>query len=345
MVKSIIKRIIVGVGIALCLMALKHGGLIANVHALSCDATNRTISHIIDHTRLNIPNNTSGSNMNIYFHELDTSTNGNRIYFDNNDSYIDILVTISWTMSLTNSPVYNGQGKEYQFHPQSSPPLFYLVDDKNGVTWTQGVWDNGYYRVRYFKSNYNTNYVNLTQLQIGIPTWWNNYVNDTFVFIDGDFRVDHFQCDSNKALQNAIDENTKAQEKTNDSIKDESDANTSGFLEDVHQDYSNNPVSDLITMPITFLQTLNNNVGGSCITWDLGALFGSNLKMPCINLQQILGSNLYNLIDMAICLFLAYNIGLMCVTIWNNITSLKDDFDDMYSPKHVYQGKHTVGDD
>ena len=61
-------------------------------------------------------------------------------------------------------------------------------------------------------------------------------------------------------------------------------------------------------------------------------------------MQQILGSNLYNLIDMAICLFLAYNIGLMCVTIWNNMTSLNDDFDDMYSPKHVYQGKHSGGD-
>lgn len=137
---------------------------------------------------------------------------------------------------------------------------------------------------------------------------------------------------------------TNAINKTNDTIKDESDANTSGFLQDIHQDYSNNPVSDLITMPITFLQTLNNNVSGSCITWNLGSLLGSNVTMPCINLQEIIGSNLYNLIDMAICLFLAYNLGLMCVTIWNNITSLKDDFDDMYSPKHAYQGKHSGGD-
>lgn len=137
---------------------------------------------------------------------------------------------------------------------------------------------------------------------------------------------------------------TNAINKTNDTLKDQSDANTSGFLQDINQDYSNNPVSDLITMPITFLQTLNNNVSGSCITWNLGSLLGSNVTMPCINLQEIIGSNLYNLIDMAICLFLAYNIGLMCVTIWNNMTSLKDDFDDMYSPKHVYQGKHSGGD-
>ena len=144
-------------------------------------------------------------------------------------------------------------------------------------------------------------------------------------------------ADNTAKTKHSIDE-------TNKTLNDESNANTSGFLQDIHQDYSNNPVSDLITMPISFLQTLNNNVSGSCITWDLGALYGTNLKMPCINIQNILGGWLYNLLDMAICLFLAYNIGLMCVTIWNNLTSLKDDFDDMYSPKHAYQGKHSGGD-
>lgn len=344
MVKSIIKRIIVGVGIALCLMALKHGGLIANVHALSCDSSRRTYVNPLDSFQANIPNSTSGSNMDIYFFNRSTFNNGKqRIYFDNNDSYIDILVPFTWTMTFTNSPHFNGQGKEYQHHLQSSPPILYLVHSTGA--WTMGVWDDGFYRVRYFKSDFPNNYIDLTQVKVGVPTWYWNYSTDVYVNVNGNFLVDHFQCDSNKALQNAIDENTKAVDKVNNSLKDESDANTSGFLQDINQDYSNNPVSDLITMPITFLQTLNNNVGGSCITWDLGSLLGHNLKMPCINLQQILGSNLYNLLDMAICLFLAYNIGLMCVTIWNNMTSLKDDFDDMYSPKHVYQGKHSGGDD
>lgn len=172
------------------------------------------------------------------------------------------------------------------------------------------------------------------------------YLFDLATRASGVMAVSHATLTESISVKQANDiekikENTKA---VNDSLNDQSDANTSGFLQDINQDYSNNPVSDLITMPITFLQTLNNNVSGSCITWDLGALLGTNLTMPCINLQQRLGSNLYNLIDMAICLFLAYNLGLMCVTIWNNMTSLKDDFDDMYSPKHVYQGKHSGGD-
>ena len=348
MVKSIIKRIIVGVGIALCLMAIKERGLIGQVHALSCSVSNRTTSHPLESWHGNILNTSRESHMDISFYDRDTfQNNDSRIYFNDNDSYIDVLVPVTWTMAFQNNPVYNDKiDKDYQFHIQSSPPIFYLIDNtgSNRWYWTMGVWDNGYYRVRYFKSDFPDNYVSLAQIKIGLPTWWYNFVNSTFVSLNGYFQVDHFQCDSNKALKEAIDENTKAVEDVNNSLKDEHDANTSGFLQDINQDYSNNPVSDLITMPITFLQTLNNKASGSCITWDLGALFGTNLKMPCINLQQILGSNLYNLIDMAICLFLAYNLGLMCVTIWNNMTSLKDDFDDMYSPKHVYQGKHSGGD-
>lgn len=149
-----------------------------------------------------------------------------------------------------------------------------------------------------------------------------------------------YQENGESSIEGAINNSTAATNNQTNTIKDESDANTSGFLQDVQQDYTNNPVSDLITMPITFLQRLNNNINGSCTTWNLGSLLGTNLTMPCINLSNILGSTLYNLIDMAICLFLAYNLGLMCVTIWNNMTSLKDDFDDMYSPKHAYNGKH-----
>ena len=348
MVKSIIKRIIVGVGVALCLMAIKERGLIGQVQALSCSVSNRNVSYSIENWHGNILNTSRESHMDISYYDRDAFTDGKqRIYFDDNDSYIDVLVPISWTMGFQYNPVYNEQlNKNYQFHIQSSPPVLYLIDSRtNSPTyWSQGVWENGHYRVRYFKSQLDTNYVNLIQLKIGLPTWWYNFIVSAFVDVNGYFQVEHYQCDSNKALKEAIDENTKAVEDVNNSLKDESDANTNGFLQDIQQDYSNNPVSDLITMPITFLQTLNNKASGSCITWDLGALFGHNLKMPCINLQQILGSNLYNLIDMAFCLFLAYNIGLMCVTIWNNMTSLKDDFDDMYSPKHVYQGKHSGGD-
>lgn len=259
---------------------------ISDVNALSCGTSNRTISHPIDSYRANIPNHTSGANMDIVYFDRNTFTNGDqRIYFDNNDSYIDILVSVTWTMSLTNNPVYNGQGKEYQFHPQSSPPIFYLLastTNPNNDSWIQGVWENGYYRVRFFKSNYNTNYVNLTKFKIGIPTWWNNYVNDTFVNVNGYVQVDHFQCDSNKALQNAIDENTKAQEKTNDTIKDDNvDSSTnqgSSFFNDFNSG-DEGSLTDIVSLPLEYVQHLND----SCKPFTIPAGNLGTITIPCLS--------------------------------------------------------------
>lgn len=253
---------------------------ISDVHALSCSSSNRTTYHASDNFRVNIPNNTSGSNMNVEFFARDIFTNGDLIYFDTNDSYIDILVSISWTMSLTNSPVYNGQGKEYQFHPQSSPPGFYLVHDNS--SWTPGVWDNGYYRVRYYKSQFPNNYVKLTQLQIVIPTWWNNYANDTFVFVDGTFRVEHFQCDSNKDLQNSINENTKSQEKTNDTIKDDNVDSSSNQGSSFFNDFDSGDegsLTDIVSLPLDYVQHLNDSCQPFTIpTGNLG-----DISIPCLS--------------------------------------------------------------
>ena len=266
MVRSIIKRIIVGVGIALCLMAIKDGGLIGQVYALSCDVSSRSISHPIDSYHGNIPNTTSGTNMDISYYNKNTFTDGKqRIYFNTNDSYIDILVPIIWTISFTNSPTYTAQGTEYQHHIQSSPPVFYLLDNTNNSsnnTWTMGVWDDGYYRVRYFKSQFpNTNYVNLTQFKIGIPTWYYNYITDAFVSVNGYIQVDHVQCDSNQALQNAIDENTQAVEDVNNSINDgTTDDPTSDISTMNGKLASNNSITQLLTLPIQMYQNINNSI-------------------------------------------------------------------------------------
>lgn len=326
MVKSIIKRIIVGVGIALCLMAIKERGLIGQVHALSCDSANRQYVNPLDSFQGNIPNSTSGSNMDIYFYNRSTFTDGRRrIYFDNNDSYIDIFVPVTWTMSFSNNPVYNGQGKEYQYHLQSSPPIFYLVNTTGA--WTMGVWDNGFYRVRYFKSEFPNNYLDLTQVKIGVPTWYHNYVTDVYVSVNGNFIVDHYQCDSNKALQNAIDENTKAQEKTNDTIKDDNVDNSKAndTIDSVKSKLAKNgSITQLLTLPITLYQSILNSTTGSCSDFNLGSLLGTNITLPCINLSNLLGSTLYNIIDILLCGSFILVFRKKMVDIFNHMTSLND---------------------
>lgn len=324
MVKSIIKRIIVGVGIALVLMALKDGGLIANAYALSCDVSDRTTSHPIDSYHGNIPNTTSGTNMDISYYNKNTYTDGRqRIYFNSTDSYIDVLVPITWTMSFTNSPTYTAQGTQYEHHIESSPPIFYLVS--SGGTWTMGVWDNGFYRVRYFKSQFTNNYVELTQFKIGIPTWYYNYVSDAFVSVNGYVQVDHVQCDSNQALQNAINENTQAVEDVNNSINDGSTDDPTSDISTMNGKLaSNNSITQLLTLPIQMYQNILNSVNGSCSSFSLGSLYNHNLTLPCINLQNLLGSTLYGIIDILISGLFILSFRKKMVDIFNHMTSLND---------------------
>lgn len=333
MVKSIIKRIIVGVGIALCLMAIKERGLVGQVHAetftpksITYNLSNGSPTDTIRYKVLdNIP---------VYYYSYGGQVWMSSISFNYSN----------FSNNLMNKPL-NFSGTFYTTNRTDTLPepfRVWVLDNNTNTTYACTTQSSGQASLRGSTSYWNTftcSNVVITFSEFRI------YVGSNF-YSDGEIgiskiNIQHSELSDISNTTNDINNTTKD---INNSLNDQSDANTSGFLQDINQDYSNNPVSDLITMPITFLQTLNNKASGSCITWDLGSLLGTNLKMPCINLQQRLGSTLYNLIDMAICLFLAYNIGLMCVTIWNNMTSLKDDFDDMYSPKHVYQGKHSGGD-
>lgn len=306
--KYIIKRVLIGTLIALALMYFK-GGLIGNVYAASVYPFNTT-------NNANFGSCTGCSTLN-YDSPIGSSALSGKTGFlvfqvmnysdSDQNSFIPTLTLVRVTMATGNRYACFINSSDHQYLQQSGGVNKQITTSSVVCPITFG--STGMINSIYIQTNGSGNG------GISLYSPMSFYMTDDSEVVS--------------SIQNV-----------NSNLTSESDADTSDFLEDVQQDYSNNPVSDLITMPITFLQRLNNNINGSCTTWNLGSLLGTNLTMPCINLSDILGSTLYNLIDMAICLFLAYNLGLMCVTIWNNMTSLKDDFDDMYSPKHAYNGKH-----
>lgn len=109
---------------------------------------------------------------------------------------------------------------------------------------------------------------------------------------------------------------------------------------------SDTPISDLILMPLTLLGKYLDGLSGSCSSFNLGSLMGTNLSFPCINPVDYLGNDLWNLIDMAASLWLIYNIGMLIINGYNSITSLHDGFDELYTPKHAdtgYVPKHGGG--
>ena len=64
---------------------------------------------------------------------------------------------------------------------------------------------------------------------------------------------------------------------------------------------SNGTITQLLTLPITLYRSILNSLNGTCSSFSLGTLYNHSLTMPCINLQNLLGSTLYNIIDIMCC--------------------------------------------
>lgn len=126
----------------------------------------------------------------------------------------------------------------------------------------------------------------------------------------------------------------------NDTLKNEDisdiDFSLNGIVEP-----SDTPISDMILLPINLLNKLNESTSSSCTSWVMPFDFsgGNNvLKLPCINLEKYLGSDLVNIIDDLICIFMTWSIIMSFVSFFNDITGLRDTYDSMYQPKHAYTG-------
>lgn len=135
-------------------------------------------------------------------------------------------------------------------------------------------------------------------------------------------------------------------------VEDIKDSLTSEELPDVNNAFSginldnNNAISDLVLLPIKFLQRVLNLSSGICENWDLD--FGLTgipykLHLPCLNVGSMLGTQLWNTIDFLCCFFMIYNIIMLMISAFEDITSLRDTYNCLYQPKHAegsYQGKH-----
>lgn len=154
----------------------------------------------------------------------------------------------------------------------------------------------------------------------------------------------------NQNAQNIIDANRYdsqqiqgAVEDTNDTLKDETAPTLD--LSDLEVS-SNTPISDLITMPLTILNTLIQTLDGSCTNYTIPFFNNNSLTFPCFTISDYLGSTVTNYIDLFICFYMCYNIAMLIVSVFEDVTSLRDIYDSMYVPKHAesgYQPKHAKG--
>lgn len=137
--------------------------------------------------------------------------------------------------------------------------------------------------------------------------------------------------------QNGNQAISNGQQQINDSLTSTDGVNDSD-INDLFSDFesSDTPISDLLTMPITLANAYISGMSGSCQSISLGRLYGSNLIIPCINVESFLGSELWTVIDILCSLFLIYSLSQLFISAFDGITSLRDDFSMLYG----IEGKH-----
>lgn len=168
----------------------------------------------------------------------------------------------------------------------------------------------------------------------------NVYLSDdyfTFWFVDGSKRYQSIYAvtdatltpnseqsiidSQNQNTQDIIDSQNNINNSINDSTTDAPNNDVNSMNSKVA---SNNSITQLLTLPITLFQNVLNNINGSCSSYNLGALYGHNLTLPCINLGSILGSTLWGVIDVLISGLFILSFRKKMVDIFNHMSSLND---------------------
>lgn len=107
----------------------------------------------------------------------------------------------------------------------------------------------------------------------------------------------------------------------NDSSVDSSDSTINDLKGKIP---TNSVISDLLLLPVKFLQNFVNALGSSCTQFSLGNLYGTDLFMPCINIKNYLGVGIWTTIDLILSGLFVYSLRKKFIEIYENLTNLKN---------------------
>lgn len=126
--------------------------------------------------------------------------------------------------------------------------------------------------------------------------------------------------------QSIIDQNNQTNEsldKIDGTLKDSSVDSSDSTINNLKGKIpTNSVISDLLLLPVKFLQNFVNALGSSCTKFSLGNLYGTDLFMPCINLETYLGSGIWTTIDLFISGLFVYSLRKKFIQIYENLTNL-----------------------
>lgn len=233
--------------------------------------------------------------------------------------------------SKCNVQGYEGYIQEYYFTAKQTTDA---GNGNSGVIFKVSLTSVNYYSVTDFLGVYLADTI---PQQVVLP----NYSAE---FGEVNYRIGQVETSQQQILekqQQIISEQqntTNAVNKVDSTLKDDNVNISESSITDNSASVSDSPISDLLVLPVKLLTNISNGLQGTCTSFNLGSLFGTDLILPCINLESRLGSFLWGLIDSLFCIFLVYNVGMLAIKIWTDVIMMKDVFSDLYKPSSEKKG-------
>lgn len=127
------------------------------------------------------------------------------------------------------------------------------------------------------------------------------------------------------STNNKLDQTNQNLGNINNSINDSNVDDPSSSINSFQNMLATNGViTQLVTLPVTLFTKVLNSVNSSCSNYNLGSLLGTDLILPCINIQNYLGVTLWSVIDIIISGLFVYAISRKFIKVFENLSSMKD---------------------
>ena len=266
--------------------------------------------------------------------------------FDSNYLY-DITFTTYYTINNSNSgdwitafanscDIYTGTGSYYQCYLNSG-----RQNNKDYVEMTilnmQGTNSNTLWLNLY--SSLNTSvYIPQLSYSLQIVRKEDNKATSDDIYNATDNVINNNNANTDKVIDNQnknqeqtnsyLDAQINSQNQTNEKLDNITDSNVDDPSSSINSFQnmlaSNGVITQLVTLPVTLFSKVLNSVNGTCSNYNLGSLLGTDLILPCINIQNYLGSTLWSVIDVLISGLFVYAISRKFIKVFENLSSMKD---------------------
>lgn len=236
---------------------------------------------------------------------------------------------------VTSSPVYGSQNFNFGLQGSgNSAVVLSTQDNVFSVSFPLNFWSSSlglnpnYYLVDNSQSGGGNSSTDLSNIENSLDN-----VNDKLDDVNDNLDNVNDKLDDMNTNQQAT---TNAIDDMNDNLIDDtgvSDSDISDFFTNFHSSESR-PLRDLLFLLIKPFELLVEHSSDSCSPYSFGSLYGSNLSLPCINLESYLGSSLYDIIDYLCSFMLLYGLFTFVARSFHGMLNLNDIFND-YLYDHI----------